>query len=378
MPSPSTIPNIENSPEVAPSLAETKPNLSGEQMLGIDCFLDEQLSQPGITPDARVTLLDSMTQNMYDFTIGAKYAQAQVDAAAELGHKLNYFNPLLALVEISNQTNTLDQTNFSEQPTSPEIADHAELKEKLTASFQSGYEAYCFAVDNKNQGKDIKDQIALITPDQARDMWELKCTQQYLDSVAARIEADKLLPGNEVEGAVNYRIGFSINADYTAAEESALAEAVQNISPLNRWKKGSYNNSNYHNDTTANKANKDQEATASVVLSPDHFNLPNANVKEQFDYQLAQNQVNPDTTMRSYTGVEALTNIYDLSVRGELDNKDTIFPKTYTRRVDDYQEDSRGQPLDGCVGNVYAYDDSQVGRGYSSVSAVYGARALVV
>lgn len=290
-----------------------------------------------------------------------------IDLAAEAEGKFEIAESMVPNLRQEGLTNdpifNRDSTKESDS-TSGER--HAELREKLLATFDAGYDAYAA---NHSIKWTSGENRPIASKEEAMKELEEDLAVGVLDMIAADIARNK-----EADPRAAFDIGMLDNKDFTADEETEIAEALQSDLPYDG---APYVNEDYHNKKTAMKAVGNGKKLY-FFYAPRHTNVPAGTVKENKQWLETQNaKGNGVATLRSPEDVEAMAHFRVLLNAGELNNPNTRFDNTYSRKIEDYKE-KNGRPVDDCVASSFVYDDGQLDRSDSRVDFVYAGRALVV
>ncbi len=111
-----------------------------------------------------------------------------------------------------------------------------------------------------------------------------------------------------------------------------------------------------------------------IAFAPRHYNVPKGSTSDQTNWMKNKNQDTVATQLQTATNTEALAQINNLQVTGELNNPNTRFHGSYFRRFDQ-------APINDYVSRVCIVDSGKLLLGILGKSYVhhsYSARALVV
>lgn len=298
-----------------------------------------------------------------DLTIGS--LDTLTDLRTEAEAKFSIAEAMVPNLRQEGLTNdpTFNPSGTTQESGSTSGERHAELREKLLATFEAGYDSYEAGHTAKRANSESR---RAVTKSEALEELQEDLTIDVLDVIAADMVRHKDDP----------RAGFDVimrsNEDYTAEAETAIAEYLQADLPYDG---ASYLNQNYHNKKTAARA-VDNGKKLLFAYAPRHSNVPDGTVKEQKAWLEAQN-ADAAATLRSPEDVEAMTHFRVLLDQGELNNPETRFDKTYSRKVEDYKE-KNGRPVGGSVPRVCVGDGGRLYRHDSHVKLINASRVLVV
>lgn len=108
-----------------------------------------------------------------------------------------------------------------------------------------------------------------------------------------------------------------------------------------------------------------------IAFAPTHYNVPGGIASIQTKWMEGKNQALTATELRTATDAEALAFIDGLNTNDQLDDFNTRFNRTYTRRFDQTSRDD-------FVSCVYVYDDGWLDLDMSYVRNDLPTRALMV
>lgn len=245
------------------------------------------------------------------------------------------------------------------------------LRECLLKTFGRGYKTYSTILNVKN-GVEGATQIEQKGETVAMEVVMAAMTGPRLEKMVADLKR------HEADPEAGFDILILPDVDFTGADEKAVASRVQQtLSALpNSWNGEPFADPEYHNDNTAYKS-KGNSTGLRVAFAPRHANIPEGDVKTQNMWIETENGQGVDC-LRTANDLEEMAHILVLADAGELDDPNTRFDKTYSRKVEDYQENENGVPVDHCVSGVCVYGNGRFYRDRSHVDDVVPGRVLVV
>lgn len=355
---------------------QVSPEIIQQALTSVDTVIkaNEELSR---------TTADLTAATYLQTIVGVKFADGSMDVLCGARERARagfiLADSMVPNLRDESLTSHPDFTLISHPEQAETTVDHSELKEALTGTFESAFASYKFALDTKNEGKRGKNKISPVGEAEAREGLEARLTPQLLQKLADEREAYNAQK-TETDLEWGYRVEIVADEDFTEEEETAIADAlqttIQEVVLDVSWEGDAFLDTGCHNAETSNKAQSGDHKVR-YVLTPNHFNVPAGKAKVQKEWLEAQN-ANGIVIMRSPNDLEAMQDIHALATTDELTDPDTRFNKTYSRVVEDYEEDANGAPVGSGVPGRYVGGDGRFIRVRTRVDIGYPGRALVV